>query len=62
MTIELSRDFKSDESKLIKRVVGNAVERACTQLLLQDVKIHIFLDDQQTIPEWGVGGYCENAD
>jgi uncharacterized protein YjaZ len=62
MTIELSGDFKSDESKLIKRVVGNAVERACAQLFLQDVKIHIFLDDQQTIPEWGVGGYCENAD
>ena len=59
--IQLTEQFSQAEAALVKATIGSAVEHIGSLLPLSLVKLHVFIDDDQAIPEFGVGGYCENA-
>lgn len=59
--IEILTPLSNEEASLIKEACASASSRASALLPLSDIKFRFFLDDSQTIPEWGVGGYCENS-
>lgn len=60
--IEFTDDINTKDRITLTRTCSGAASRVNQLLPLSDVKIHFFLDDNQTILEWGVGGYCENKD
>jgi len=61
MEIEISGALTNDQSLLIKQVILETLVRARALLFLNDIKFQVIIDDSLAIPEWGVGGYCENS-
>jgi len=59
--IKTSPEFSKAQIDLLTQTITEAIGRINVLLPLSDVRFNFFLDDNQTIPEWGVGGYCENS-
>lgn len=61
MEIELPESFQAEEAKVIAEVCFRTLQRVSKILPLADFKIRFTVDEQQTIPEFGIGGFCGNA-
>ncbi|MDP7320879.1 MAG: DUF2268 domain-containing putative Zn-dependent protease [Bacteriovoracaceae bacterium] len=60
MSIQFKNEASNTEQEILINTIEKAVEISQNFIPLRDVSFSIEFDEQQVIPEWGVGGYCEN--
>ena len=61
MEIEFKTGTRAADQRILTRIIFAASARVSEYLPLQDVSFTVEVDESQVIPEWGVGGYCEEG-